>query len=152
MSSHSQTLQATTTITAVSLVAERSCSLVNKLACELELLKSKCTNAEQRRYEATQALADVNAKDGVHYQAKNDEDREQLIPQVLQLVEAEEAKKAARTSKVVDLGTSPLEGENLEDPTHPTVDTPSMVDSLVPKVSTDIQPVDTQPPTDLAMP
>uniref|UniRef100_A0A803P437 Uncharacterized protein n=1 Tax=Cannabis sativa TaxID=3483 RepID=A0A803P437_CANSA len=43
-------------------MVERSCSLVNKLAYQLELLKSKRSNAEQRKEEATKALVNANAK------------------------------------------------------------------------------------------
>uniref|UniRef100_A0A803NHK0 Uncharacterized protein n=1 Tax=Cannabis sativa TaxID=3483 RepID=A0A803NHK0_CANSA len=43
-------------------MAKRSCTLVNKLAYELELLKLERTNAEQRREEAIKALAYANAK------------------------------------------------------------------------------------------
>uniref|UniRef100_A0A803PRH9 Uncharacterized protein n=1 Tax=Cannabis sativa TaxID=3483 RepID=A0A803PRH9_CANSA len=57
----------------VSLMLERSCSLVNKLAYELVLMKSECSNAEQRREEATKVVADANAKmDSIIKQRVND--------------------------------------------------------------------------------
>uniref|UniRef100_A0A803PBP6 Uncharacterized protein n=1 Tax=Cannabis sativa TaxID=3483 RepID=A0A803PBP6_CANSA len=73
---------------------------------------------------------------------QDDKDREKLMPQVLKLAKQEEAKKAVRAVEVVNPGTFPLEGENLEDLALLAVDAPSVTNYAIPKVSIDVQPDD----------
>uniref|UniRef100_A0A803PUZ7 Uncharacterized protein n=1 Tax=Cannabis sativa TaxID=3483 RepID=A0A803PUZ7_CANSA len=82
-----------------------------------------------------------------------DEDsKEQMMPQILQLAKAEEVVKVARAAKEFDPGTSLPEGENLEDSTLPAVDAPFLVNSSIPEASIENHPENTQQRTDSTLP
>uniref|UniRef100_A0A803Q7E3 Uncharacterized protein n=1 Tax=Cannabis sativa TaxID=3483 RepID=A0A803Q7E3_CANSA len=168
----------------VGFMVERNSSMVIQLAYDLEVLRAEHANVELSREEATNALAEANAKmeATIKQRASNSLDKaltrerkatkmerdrrdkykylhsttltkikdlevdlkhkEDLLPKILALEEANKAKEATQRTKTVDPGTTIPAGENMDDFALPTSDVPISTNSVIPKVSFDFQTQD----------